>query len=410
MPPTEPWAAYLPEFNAIRQELGPGIATWLASGAMWSSLAAMVAEAAAAFGAEVGAVGTNWQGLSQVQLAAAAPPFMSWLATAGGVAAANALAAYGVAEAFGISQGTMIPTPLVSQNRISELIAEATNFFGINSGLIALLNGQYAEFWTQNAATMMSYDEAVQLATIPKPISPPPPLANAMSAAAQGAESTAIAAANQGTQAATQAASQAQQPASTAAEAPASSAQSMMSTMLGSGGQLLSAPTQALSSGPQSLTQPLQSMMQPFQSLLGQFGGNTQDAGAFVAGPPSSAFPGANTAFSGTPAGDMSNGGGGGVPITNTGGIPAGSMLSNAYPYGNLGGIKSQDVFTGVPSRGAVSAANFTPGGAMPAGGGMAPMMHGPGKDGSSSTRRDSDTVLVANVAPVPAMEDARRA
>jgi len=408
MPPTEPWAAYLPEFNAIRQELGPGVATWLASGTMWSTMAAMVAEASAAFGAEVGTVGTNWHGLSQAQLVAAVPPFMSWLATAGGVAAANALAAYGVAEAFAISQGTMIPTPLVSQNRISELIAEATNFFGINTGLIAMLNGQYTEFWTNNAATMMSYDEAVQLAPVPKPISPPPPLANAMAAAAQGAESTAIAAANQGTQAATQAASQAQQPASTAAEAPASSAQTMMTSVLGSGGQLLSAPTQALSSGPQSLTQPLQSMMQPFQSLLGQFGGNTQDAGAFVAGPPSSAFPGANAAFTGTPAGDMSAGGGG-APVTSTGGIPAGSMLSNAYPYGNLGGIKSQDVFTGVPTRGAVTAANFTPSGAMPAGGGMAPMMHGPGRDGSSSTRRDSDTVLVANVAPVPAMDGVRR-
>ena len=92
MPPTEPWEAYLPEFNAIRQELGPGVATWLASGAMWSTLASMVAEAAAAFGAEVGAVGTNWQGLSQVQLVAAVPPFMSWLAMAGGAAAANALA------------------------------------------------------------------------------------------------------------------------------------------------------------------------------------------------------------------------------------------------------------------------------------------------------------------------------
>jgi len=408
MPPTEPWEAYLPEFNAIRQELGPGVATWLASGSMWSTLASMVAEAAAAFGAEVGAVGTNWQGLSQVQLVAAVPPFMSWLAMAGGVAAANALAAYGVAEAFAISQGTMVPTPLITQNRISELIAEATNFFGINTGLIALLNGEYTGFWTNNAATMMSYDEAVQLATIPKPITPPPPLANAMSAAAQGAESTAMAAANQGTQAATQAASQAQQPASTAAEAPASSAQSMMSSMLGSGGQLLSAPTQALGSGPQSLTQPLQSMMQPFQSLLGQFGGNAQDAGAFVAGPPSSAFPGANAAFSGTPSGDMSAGGGG-APVASGGGIPAGSMLSNAYPYGNLGGIKSQDVFTGVPARGAVPAANFTPGGSMPAGGGMAPMMHGPGKDGSSSTHRDSDTVLVADVAPVPAMHDARR-
>lgn len=408
MPPTEPWEAYLPEFNAIRQELGPGVATWLASGAMWSTLASMVAEAAAAFGAEVGAVGSNWQGLSNVRLVGAVPPFMGWLATAEAVAAANALAAYGVAEAFAISQGTMVPTPLITQNRISELIAEATNFFGINSGLIALLNGEYTGFWTNNAATMMGYDEAVQLATIPKPITPPPPLANAMSAAAQGAESTAMAAANQGAQAATQAASQAQQPASTAAEAPASSAQSMMSSMLGSGGQLLSAPTQALSSGPQSLTQPLQSMMQPFQSLLGQFGGNTQDAGAFVTGPPSSAFPGANAAFSGTPTGDMSAGGGG-APIASGGGIPAGSMLSNAYPYGNLGGIKSQDVFTGVPSRGAITAANFTPGGAMPAGGGMAPMMHGPGKDGSSSTRRDSDTVLVADVAPVPAMHDARR-
>ncbi|MBU8841184.1 PPE domain-containing protein [Mycolicibacterium goodii] len=408
MVPSEPWVAYLPEFNAIRRELGPGAATWLASGSMWSTLASMVAEAAAAFAAELAAVGINWQGLSQIQLAGAVPPFMAWLGLAEGVAAANALAAYAVAEADAIARGTMIPTALVSQNRISELIAEATNFFGINSGLIAFLNGQYAGYWTDNAATMLTYDEAVQLATVPKPISPPPPLANALAAAAQGAESTALAAANQGAQAGTQAATQAaQQPASTAAQAPASAGTEMVSTLLGSGGQLLSAPTQALGSGGSSLTEPLNSIMQPFQSLLGQFGGSTQDAGAFIAGPPSSAFPGANAAFSGNPVGG-STAGGGGVPFATGGGIPAGSMLANAYPHGNLSSVKSQDVFTGVPSRGPVSAASFGPG-AMPAGGGMAPMMHGPGNNGSSS-RRESDAVLVANVAPAgPAMDDPRR-
>jgi len=408
--PTEPWSTYLPEFNAIRQELGPGPATWLASGAMWSSLAAMVAEATAAFGAELAAVGLNWQGLSQAQLAAAVPPFMAWLGLSEGVAAANALAAYGVAEAYAISRGTMIPTALVSQNRIEELVAEATNFFGINTGLIAMLNTQYAGYWADNAATMLTYDEAIQLATVPKPISPPPPLANALAAAARGAESTAAAAANQGAQAATQAATQSvQQPATAATEAPAAG-QQMVSTLLGSGGQLLSAPTQALSSGGSTLSQPLQAIMQPFQSLLGEFGGSTQDAGAFLTGPPSSAFPGANAAFSGLPAAAGGLGaGGGGIPMGGGGGgIPAGSMLSNAYPYGNLGNVKSQEVFTGVPGRATVASANFGPG-AMP-GGGMAPMMHGPGRDGTSSPRRESDAVLVADVTPAgPAMDDPRR-
>lgn len=30
----------------------------------------------------------------------------------------------------------MIPTPVVNMNRISEAIAEATNFLGVNSGVI----------------------------------------------------------------------------------------------------------------------------------------------------------------------------------------------------------------------------------------------------------------------------------
>lgn len=422
MAPTEPWASYLPEFNAIRQELGPGVATWLASGAMWNSLSAMVAEAMAAFGAEVATLGLNWQGLASTKLTGAVPAYMAWLGSMEAISAANALACYGVAEAYAIARGTMIPSGLIAQNRIEELTAEATNFMGINTGLIALLNGQYAGYWTDNAATMLTYDEAVQLATLPKPSAPPPPLANAMSAAAELAQTAASSATQQATQVATQATQGVEQPAASTTEAVPAAAQSsgeMMSTLLSSGGQLLSAPTQGLSQLTGSGGSPLQSMLSPFQSLLTSFGGSAQDPAAFLTGPASSAFPaslagefgaagdmaglGAGGAmplsgFGGGGAGAALTGGGGigGGGIGGGGGIPAGSMLASSYNGGLNPMVKSQDVFTGVPARGVVPAATLTPGGAMP-GGGMAPMMHSPAGTQSGS-RRDGDTVFAANI------------
>lgn len=397
---TEPWGAYLPEVNAGRQETGPGPATWLASGAMWTDFAALVGEAMAATMAELAALGINWQGLAPTAMGAAVVPFMSWLATMEATAAANALSCYAVAEAFGISTMTMIPTPVVNMNRINEAIAEATNFLGVNSGVILALNTQYGEFWGNNGGVMLSYDAAVQVATVPKPATPPPPLANAAGAAGQVGEAAARSAAESaignGTDAAMQSAGQAGQSTSQAGSAASELPQSMMSSV----GQFASAPSQLLqAANPSTLTQPLQSLMEPLQSLLGSMGGSTSDAAGFGMGP-GAASPFTGIAASAGAGGDAGGAGAGGGGVV--GGGLGGGMLGQTYMGASGGPVKSQQVFSGVSARPTLeTVGSMGPGGGSGGGGGMSPMMHGAGAGGSSSSKsRSGDTIFATPDAP----------
>lgn len=392
---TEPWAGYPPELNAGRIETGVGEPTWVASAGMWTTFASLVGEAMAAWAAEVAAIAANWQGSAPIQLTAVTAPFMAWLMEMEAVAAANALACYGVSEAFAIVNGSLIPTPAVNANRISEMIAEATNFFNINSGLILFLNQQYGQYWTQNAGAMLSYDEAVQIATLPKPSTPPPPLSDSAQALQAAADAGQLATSSV-TDPMLSALQQGGQGSSSAAQAPTE----LIQSMAGSAPQLLQAPMQALQGGGGS--NPLSNLMSPFESLLTSFGGNTDSPEALTGGGPwSSTFapPGGALAdvTGGGASSSMSTGGGSGA----LGGGLGGSMLSQG-PYSASGSlVKSQQVFSGVPTGNTRSdlAVSSSPAPAVaPGGAGMGSMMpHAAGANNGSAQRRDSDLVIALN-------------
>lgn len=402
---TEPWGGYMPEINAGRQETGAGPSTWLASGAMWTEFAALVSQAMGVMTAELAALGINWQGLAPTAMTAAVGPFMAWLATMEATAATNALACFAVAEAFAIATGSMIPLPAVTTNRLSEAIAEATNFLGVNSGIILALNAQYGDFWGNNGAVMETYDDAVQAATMPTPAMPPPPLASAAGAAGQIGDATAQAAAQAALGASTQATTNAMGDTVSAATDGAGASDSMGSVM-GSAGSLLSAPSSAFSSVGSlgsTLTEPMNSLMSPFMSMMSGMGGNTSDAAGFGMGPGSTLA--SFTGGAGDGAGGGSGMGGGGMPI---GGGLGGGMLGQNYMGASGGPARSQPVFNGVSAKPSmvetVAASGPGPGGAG-GGGGMSPMMHGAG--GSSSSKgRTGDTVYA--VPDRPAEEEER--
>jgi PPE-repeat protein len=379
----------MPEINAGRQEAGAGPSTWLAAGAMWTEFSALVSAAAAAMTAELAALGVNWQGLAPTAMAGAVGPFMAWLMEMEATAAANALSCFTVAEAYAVSMGTMIPLPVVTQNRITEAIAEATNFLGVNTGLIGALNAQYGDFWGNNGAVMVSYDEAVQAATIPKPALPPPPLASAATGAEQIGEASANAAAQAALGQSTDAASNAMGDTVNAASSSTGDASSMSNVL----GSLVSAPEQAVSqfsSVGNSLSSPLNSLTSPLESLLSTMGGSTSDASGFGMGT------GTLAGFNSTGVGDGGGGagiGGGGVPV---GGGLGGSMLNPTYAGASGSPVKSQQVFNGVTARPtmAETIASAGPGsGGVGGGGGVSPMMHGANGSGQSSKGRSSQPV-----------------
>ncbi|MEB3022958.1 MULTISPECIES: PPE domain-containing protein [Mycolicibacter] len=397
--PTEPWGGYIPEINAGRYEAGTGSATWAASAEMWVAFGTMVGTAMGAFASQVATMGINWLGTAPTAMAASAMAFGEWLVEMEMIAAVNAAACTAVAVAYAAGEAAMIPLPVVNDNRIAEMIAEATNFMGVNSGLIAALNAEYAEFWGQNAATMLTYDTDVTTATLPKPTRPPPPLASLASSAAGLGDAMARAAAKSAIGAASQSSMQglsaATQAGSAAAEAPAS----QMSSMMGSAGQFMSMPGQALgqvSSLGGQLGSPLQSLMSPFQSLISNLGGgmNATDASAFgIGGPAASGFDGTL----------VSSGGAGGFVPGGFGGGLGGSMMGGHSAYMGASGpaVRNQPVFSGVAAKEselAVSPASGN-GGGLYGGGGTAP--HAAGAQAGGSARRASSEIMA--VQPVKA-------
>lgn len=401
---TEPWPGYPPEMNAFRMESGVGAPTWIASAEMWALFAGLTGEAIAVMMAEIASLTANWNGPAAIQLTMATGPHFAWLGLMEAIAAFNAMSCFAVVEAYALATGTMIPVPVITANRVAELTAEATNFFGINEGLILFLNQQYGQYWVENATNMVTYDEAVSIATIPKPSFPPPPLSDAGQAVGQLAETMALSPSSM-TDPIMSGLQESLQGPSNAAGAP----MDMMEKFVSAGPQLLQGPGQALQQAGSSLTSPIQSLTSPLQSLFSEFGGNAENAEAVTgAGPWTPAFASASSS-------DMSGQnvtGAGPAPIIG-GNLAGGSMLGN-YPNSGAGTnpvVKSQQIFTGVPTASSRSDMSLTSNttGAAPVGGGMPMAPHGAGalaNANSGAQRRDADLVMSLN--PVGGTSDRR--
>jgi PPE-repeat protein len=306
-------------------------------------------------------------------------PFYGWLMSLEAIAIEHAVACATVAEAWGMTTTGIIPLPVVNENRVSEATAEATNAFGQNTPLIAELNREYAQFWTEDATSMLNYDNAVVLATAPKMVPPPPPLTN-LGMASQGLMSQASRVAQAGSQAASRMSSATDG----LSQATQGGGSQMMSQMMGPMQSVMQSATQA----PQQLMKPLQSLSQPLQSMLGQFMKGPQMGGglgsAFSATSMGSTGGLPMSTSSGFGGGGMGMGGGGGG-IGNLGHL-AGSSEKVARPIGNLSGVPAPTLGGG----GQVSAANS----AMTGGGGGG--MGGAGGAGSQSQQRKSEDILAA--------------
>lgn len=386
---TEAWGGYPPEVNAGRWEAGSGPETWLAASTAWTAYAEIVQGVMAGLMAEIGMMtSTSIIGTASVAMAVSSIPFFAWLATMEGMALIHAAATAMVAESWATNTAGIIPELVVNQNRVSEATAEATNFMGCNTPLIAELNREYAQFWTQNGTSMMTYDDAVTVATAPKMAPPPPPLSSMGQAAALSAGQIGKAAGQSA-----QMASQFSNASSEMGEAMGKTGSSSMGEM----SSMMQMPMQMAQSmgqmaNPSSLMQPMQSMMQPLQSLMGQFMNGPQMGGGLG----DSTFAGsALGATGGVPLGASGGGMGGGV-----GGGMGGGVGGMGGGLGSLNGssqsIKPTSNLSGVPGPQLGSGAKLasTQGGM---GGGMG---GGRGGGGASESSRKSENIVAAEVMP----------
>lgn len=380
-----PWGVSLPEMNAGVIETGSTSATWVSASASWAGLMAATLATMGAAGAQMAASLESISGIRSMVQAAATPPFLSWLAAMAGIAFKQAAVTAVVAESYGMTRSAMIPSMVSITNRIEEAAAEASNFFGQNTPLIAALNVQYAEYTVQNATLGNTYGDVITAATMPVPIPPAPPLSDAATTAAQAGDALGQA----GQTLSTAAGGQLTQGASKAAAAVGNGGTSdMMSSM----GPLLQAPLQAaqsagqsLSSAPQSLGQLLNAPSQLFGSFsgLGDLLGGGSTAGSFA---PTSLSGGGGLPLSGAHGAGAALGGGGGLGAGGLGGLA---------PKMGEGSVGSRNtVLSGISTPVVQERANT----AGPVARGGMPMGHPAGAGSSGSRdRRDTSTLITVH-------------
>lgn len=160
------FGALPPEVTSAMMYSGPGATSFVSAASAWNALAAELTSTAQGYEAVLGGlVSEEWLGPASATMAQAAEPYVDWLTVTAGQAERAAVASQSAAAAFETAFASIVPPPLVAANRAELAEALQTNIFGLNNGLIAQLEAQYAEMWAQNALTMYGYASSSALAS-----------------------------------------------------------------------------------------------------------------------------------------------------------------------------------------------------------------------------------------------------
>src|SRR3984957_5771374 len=184
------FAALPPEVNSALMYTGPGAGPMLAAAAAWDGLASELSLAASAYGSVISDLVAVWLGPSSVAMAAAAAPFVSWIAASAGLAEATGMQATAAVAAYEAAFAMTGPPPGLAANRALLLALVATNFFGQNTPAIMATEAEYVEMWAQDAAAMYGYAGASSAASTLTPFTAPAQTTNPAGLAGQAAAVT----------------------------------------------------------------------------------------------------------------------------------------------------------------------------------------------------------------------------
>ena len=174
---------------------GPGSSSLVAAASAWNGLAAELANTAQGYSAVVlQLAGEEWLGPASATMAAAVQPYVTWLATTAGQAEQSAAQAISAAAAFETVFASVVPPPLIAANRAELVEAQQTNILGLNNGIIAQLEAQYAEFWAQDVAAISTYAGSSASASKVTQFTTAPQITNASGTGAQAAATAAASA------------------------------------------------------------------------------------------------------------------------------------------------------------------------------------------------------------------------
>ncbi len=188
------FGALPPEINSARLYTGVGSTPLVTAASAWNSLAAELNAAALGYENVVTQLaGEEWLGPASGSMAAAVQPYVEWVSTTAAQAEQAAAQASAAAAAYEAAFAAIVPPPLIAANRAELAQAVATNVIGQNTGIIAQLEAQYAEFWAQDAATMYSYAGNSAVASNVTPFTSAPTVANPAASTIQAAATTSAA-------------------------------------------------------------------------------------------------------------------------------------------------------------------------------------------------------------------------
>jgi PPE-repeat protein len=186
------FGALPPEVNSTRLYAGAGSTSLLTAASSWNSLAAELNSAALGYENVITQLSSEeWLGPASGAAVQALTPYVAWVKTTAAQAEQAAQQLSSAAAAFEAAFASVVPPPLIAQNRA--LLAQATsaNVFGQYTNVIAQLEAQYSQFWAQDASTMYNYAAQSSSATKVTPFKDAPEVTTADAQAKQGAATSA---------------------------------------------------------------------------------------------------------------------------------------------------------------------------------------------------------------------------
>src|SRR5271165_1164641 len=181
-----------PEVSSALIYSGPGSSSLTSAAAAWNAVAAELASTAQGLDKVVSQLASeSWLGPTSAAMVAAVQPYVSWVSTTAGQAEHAAAQAQSAAAAFETVFASVVPPPLIAANRAELAQAVQTNILGLNQNVIAQLEAQYGEFWSQNASAMYGYAASSATATKISSFTEAPAIANPAAAGTQAAATAA---------------------------------------------------------------------------------------------------------------------------------------------------------------------------------------------------------------------------
>jgi len=164
-----------PEINSGRLYAGPGSGPILAAAAAWDELGTELDTAATGYGSVISELSSApWAGPSSASMAAAAAPYVSWLAASASLAGQTASQARAAAAAYDAAFAMTVPPAVIALNRAVLMALVTTNFFGQNTPAIAETEADYMQMWAQDATAMYGYTASAATASDLNPFTSPP--------------------------------------------------------------------------------------------------------------------------------------------------------------------------------------------------------------------------------------------